>query len=202
MSKQLEQLELPSKMSGESNPSGTPSLYGVNIHKTFSDHLQLKEYLTQLSQDLILRRQSKQIPVGLLETMEFLNDPKLMKMVDEDSKLLLSCCLVEALCICVPTSVKSHLKLRIFRLLIRQIDFSQSLIGNAEKKNRVNHIISTLATEKLCVMLVELLTRCGISEALQVVRSLFEAIIDSLEENGSDEGECSIFPNQCFNFQT
>jgi sister-chromatid-cohesion protein PDS5 len=169
--------------------SQTKSLYGVNILNTYKKPAELTKYLTELQQDLVnLNQDVDQAPPGFSETVSFLNSPKLLASSDKKIKLLVSCCLVDVFRVYAPdTPYKDPEMLQVFETLNNQIRNLQVSAPGSEEQQKIIYILQSLASVKSCVIPV-ILAQKGVPDALEVVRSLFEAILDSVRPEHTNEG--------------
>ncbi|CAN0022800.1 unnamed protein product, partial [Phaeothamnion confervicola] len=141
---------------------------------------QVHESLKELSQD--------DRPAGLGAMARDLASPAVTQHRDKEVRLLAACCLVDVLRVYAPDAPYTPAELRAaFALLLAQLRGLGTAVDPAEPRSRrVHYVLSSLATVKSCVIVVELAQQNAVgSEDLLV--ELFEALLGGVRPEHPQE---------------
>lgn len=168
---------------------GDVDIYSPNFLKSATRKGDLLSKLSELHKGLAtLSQDIEERPRGLNNTAAQLVSGRILGHQDKDVRLMAACCLVDIFRVYAPDAPFGDVEVvSVFEVIIAQLqglathDISSGIGG------KIFYILSSLSTFKSCVLPV-ILAQNNVPGAAELVPSLFDALISSINANHTEEG--------------
>jgi sister-chromatid-cohesion protein PDS5 len=165
------------------------NVYNSTFLKNATRKSDLLSRLSDLHKSLsTLSQEVEDRPRGLKNTAMQLVSGRILGHQDKDVRLMAACCLVDVLRVYAPDAPFGNEEVvTVFEVIIVQLQGLATHDTSSGIGAKIFYILSSLSTFKSCVLPV-ILAQSDVPGAAELVPSLFDALLSSINDNHSEEG--------------